>query len=324
MAVDRTRLKVTPPMPAGRFDRARRGAAEQSMAFRLDVQQPVSESLRATVDGELEAAIESLSVVDPAKRADAVHDARKRLKKARSALRLVRSALGKRTARRLNDELRAVAASLSDRRDADVLVATVESLHDRLAEQAQRDERDDDNAVQIDQLNGVRARLEAAKVNRVKWSTVMAGIDRSYRRGRKRYEAAENAGTEDLHQWRKRAKDLWYHHRLIKDAHPTVVGAFAKDAHELSDLLGDDHDLAVLRATIVHREPPAATAPVDLEPVVDLIDERRTDVQAEARRLARRLYAEKPKAFSRRTRKYLRAFADEGRATAPADSAVAL
>jgi CHAD domain-containing protein len=310
------------------------------MAFRLDVQQKVSESLRATVDGELEAAIESLSVVDPAKRSDAVHDARKHLKKARSALRLVRSALGKRTARRLNDELRAVAASLSDRRDADVLVATVEALHDRfvgqlpaatfeslrarLAEQARRDERDDDNGVQIERLNGVRARLEAANVNRVKWSTVVAGIDRSYRRGRKGYEATENAGTEDLHQWRKRAKDLWYHHRLIKDAHPTVVGAFAKDAHELSDLLGDDHDLAVLRATIVHREPAAATAPVDLEPVVDLIDERRSELQADGRRLGRRLYAEKPKAFSRRTRKYLRAFADERHPTASADSAVPL
>jgi len=310
------------------------------MAFRLDVQQTVSESLRATVDGELAAAIESLSVVDPAKRPNAVHDARKHLKKARSALRLVRSALGKRTARRLNDELREVAASLSDRRDADVLVATVESLHDRfagqlpaatfeslrarLAEQARGDERDADNAVQIDRLNGVRASLEAANVNRVKWSTVVAGIDRSYRRGRKRYEAADDAGTEDLHQWRKRTKDLWYHHRLIKDAHPTVVGAFAKDAHALSDLLGDDHDLAILRATIVHREPAAATAPVDLEPVVDLIDEHRTEIQAECRRLARRVYAERPKAFARRTREYLRAFADEGRATASADSAVPL
>src|SRR3954471_16369858 len=105
------------------------------MAFRLDVQQTVSESLRATVDGELAAAIESLSVVDPARRPAAVHDARKHLKKARSALRLVRSALGTRTTRHLNDELRAVAATLSARRDADVLATTVDSLHERYAGQ---------------------------------------------------------------------------------------------------------------------------------------------------------------------------------------------
>src|SRR4051794_399785 len=105
------------------------------MSYRLDVQQSLPDSVRATVDGELDAAIESLSVEDPAKRPAAVHDARKRIKKARSALRLVRSALRKRTARRLNDDLRTVAASLSDRRDADVLVATVESLHERYAGQ---------------------------------------------------------------------------------------------------------------------------------------------------------------------------------------------
>ncbi len=88
-----------------------------------------------------------------------------------------------------------------------------------------------------------------------------------------------------------------------------MVGAYAKDAHALADLLGDDHDLAVLRATIVHHDPPAATAPVDLDPVVDLIDVRRASLQAQARDVARRLYAEKPKAFARRTRAYVRASA---------------
>jgi CHAD domain-containing protein len=301
------------------------------MSFRLDVQQQVSRSVASCIDGELERAIESLSVTDPAERPRALHDARKRIKKARSALRLVRSRLDKAKARSINDELRAVAASLADRRDADVLVAAVDSLHERfagqvpvatfdalrqrLAEQAEY-EPGSANRAQVERLEDTRVKLADLSFERVKWSTVRAGIDRTYRRGLKGYERAAGAGTEELHQWRKRAKDLWYHHRLIKGAHPTVVGAYAKDAHRLSDLLGDDHDLALLRATIVHQAPPAATAPVDLDPVVDLIDERRGEVQAEAERLARRLYAERPKAFSRRTRAYLRAFADDGRAAA--------
>jgi CHAD domain-containing protein len=300
------------------------------MSFRLDVEKRVSRSVAGCIDDELEKAVESLSVTDPAERPRAVHDARKRIKKARSALRLVRSDLGKRTGRSINDELRAVAASLSDRRDADVLVATVDELHERfvgqipaatfdalreqLAEQAGRAGGGADNGSQVDRLEGVRGRLTDGSFRRVTWSTVQAGIDRSYRRGRKRYKRAAAAGTEELHDWRKRAKDFWYHHRLIKDAHATVVGAYVKDAHRLSDLLGDDHDLAVLREMIVHQDPPAATAPVDLDPLVDLIDERRGDLQGEARRLARRLYAERPKAFSRRTRTYVRAFADDDRA----------
>jgi CHAD domain-containing protein len=301
------------------------------MSFRLDAHQTVRASLLATVDGELADAIASLSVTDPEQRPDAIHDARKRIKKARSALRMVRSALGRRTARRLNDELRAIAASLSDRRDADVLVETVDGLHERFAGQVPAAtfealrarlavqtgaDGEDDSADQIARLERVRERLAAANFERVRWSTVGFGMERAYRRGRTGYAAAGKAGTEELHQWRKRAKDLWYHHRLIEDANPHVVKAYAKEAHELSDLLGNDHDLAVLRATIVHQDPPAATAPVDLDPVVDLIDERRTELQEEARRIARRLYAESPKAFSRRTRTYLRAFKDDAAASA--------
>ena len=78
------------------------------MAFRLDLQQDLSDSVRACMGGELDAAIESLSVADPAQRPTAVHDARKRIKKARSALRLVHSGLDKRTVRHLNDDLRAI------------------------------------------------------------------------------------------------------------------------------------------------------------------------------------------------------------------------
>jgi CHAD domain-containing protein len=295
------------------------------MAYRIDARQTARTSVLAAIDGQLEGAVESLSVTVPDERPAAIHDARKRLKKARSALRMVRGSVGRATARRLNDELRAIAATLSDRRDADVLVETVDALHarfpgrvpaatfealgNRLAQQAAAAGADDDNADQIARLEAVREALKEADFSRVRWKSVGQGIDRAYRRGRKGYKGASHASTAGLHRWRKRAKDLWYHHRLIKDANPSVVAAYAKDAHQLSDLLGDDHDLAVVRATIVHQDPPA-TAPVDLDPMVDLIDARRAELQAQARELARRLYAESPKAFSRRTRTYLRAFTD--------------
>ena len=294
------------------------------MSFRLDIHQRPSESVAATIDAELEGAIASLEVTDPTARPDAVHDARKRLKKARSALRLVRGDLGNRTARRLNAELRDIGASLSERRDADVLAETVDELHERFAGQVPAATFDvlrdrlarqvpaavaGADADRIARLNAVREALRDARFDRVTWTTVLAGIDRSYRRGRRAYHASPRASTGELHDWRKRAKDLWYQHRLLRDAHPTVVGAYAKDAHALADLLGDDHDLAVLRATIVHHDPPAATAPVDLDPVVDLIDVRRASLQAQARDVARRLYAEKPQAFARRTRAYVRASA---------------
>ena len=60
--------------------------------------------------------------------AEAVHEARKSLKKARAVVRLVRPILGRRIYRRENRDFRRVARMLSPRRVAEVLLKTVEKL----------------------------------------------------------------------------------------------------------------------------------------------------------------------------------------------------
>jgi hypothetical protein len=96
-------------------------------------------------------------------------------------------------------------------------------------------------------------------------------------------------------------KDLWYHERLLKKAWPPVLGAQADEAHELSDLLGGEHDLAVLAERLGDDPPTEVT-----DDVLDLIDERRAVLLAQIRALGRRVYAEKPKAFERRIGSYLK------------------
>jgi hypothetical protein len=63
--------------------------------------------------------------------------------------------------------------------------------------------------------------------------------------------------------------------------------ALADEAHELSDRLGDDHDLAVLLEW-------------GAEPLEPLIATRRRELQEEAFAYGPRLYSDKPKAFVRR------------------------
>ena len=98
-------------------------------------------------------------------------------------------------------------------------------------------------------------------------------------------------------------KDLWYQSRLLAEVcGPSIVGQ-AKDAHALADLLGDEHDLAVLDQKLTHGLP----APVDVDGVRELIAHRREELRAEALRIGGRVYAEKPKAFRRRMRRIWRA-----------------
>jgi hypothetical protein len=84
----------------------------------------------------------------------------------------------------------------------------------------------------------------------------------------------------------------------------------AKDAHLLSDLLGDDHDLALLRETLQNAGPALA---VEVDSVLALLDHRRAQLQTQAMLLGERLYAEKPKAFRRRMRAYWKAWRAETR-----------
>jgi CHAD domain-containing protein len=125
--------------------------------------------------------------------------------------------------------------------------------------------------------------------------------------------AREKPTVENLHEWRKRVKDLWYHLRLLKCVSPGIVGGQADEADKLSDLLGDDHDLAVLRETL---RTGAGELAVDVDAVIALIDHRREQLQAQALRIGERLYAESPKAFARRMHRYWKASRSRRRAVA--------
>jgi CHAD domain-containing protein len=130
---------------------------------------------------------------------------------------------------------------------------------------------------------------------------VRAGAVRAYARGRDALAAVERErSVEALHEWRKRVKDLWYHQRLLRDAWETPLKALADESHRLADLLGDDHDLAMLADRLAGAGPSP-----DTEAIRALIVERRAELQDEALRLGRRLYVEKPRSYGRRLGRYV-------------------
>jgi hypothetical protein len=74
--------------------------------------------------------------------------------------------------------------------------------------------------------------------------------------------------------------------------------ARAKQAHRLSDLLGDDHDLAVLREHVATTAFPAEDEATRTA-LLSLIDRRRASLQREALKLGARVYDRRPKRFAR-------------------------
>jgi CHAD domain-containing protein len=206
-------------------------------------------------------------------------------------------------------------------RDADVMVDTVDLLHERFAGQlpatafsklreqmaeaaeASRQPTAGDVGGELrEALQAAAQRVDDWPLDDAGWPAARAGIERAYRRGRAAFARADAAPTtENLHEFRKRVKDLWYQERLLKPAWPAVLGAQADEAHALSDLLGDDHDLAVLA------ERPGDEAPTqDTDAIRELIDRRRAELLAHIRTLGRRVYAEKPKRFAGRLKIYMR------------------
>jgi CHAD domain-containing protein len=99
------------------------------MARNLEQCEAGAKGARRILRKQLEKALASLAagrLTD-----EKVHDARKRIKKARAALRLLRDALGKGTHTRANTALRDVARPLSQVRDSKVLLDTLQKLNDR-------------------------------------------------------------------------------------------------------------------------------------------------------------------------------------------------
>jgi hypothetical protein len=101
----------------------------------------------------------------------------------------------------------------------------------------------------------------------------------------------------NVHEWRKRVKDVWYHLRLVQDSWPPLLVPAAEEAHRLSELLGDHHDLAGLGERAA-RSPAFSSA--ELDSLNARVEAAQEEMLRQAAPIAERLYAEKPRAFTRR------------------------
>jgi CHAD domain-containing protein len=116
-------------------------------------------------------------------------------------------------------------------------------------------------------------------------------------------DAYEERSPESFHEWRKRVKYLWYHMRILRPIWDDVLDELADSIHDLSDYLGDHHDLTELKI-LVQDKPEWFDDEREHSLLLGLIERRQTELEAEARTVGMRVYSEKPKAFTRRMADY--------------------
>jgi len=292
-------------------------------AFRLEEEVPAA-GLRRIVAGRERKAGERLRRAARGEQvAASIHGARKDLKKLRAVLRLVRDQLGEKHYRRENERYREAGRALGAMRDAQAKEEALGSLLEgaeldastRLIADgwrrtlAQEREAATAGAVADSEatIGPALELLESADPTgdlpldpEASWSLVAAGLDRTYRRGRRAMAEAERGDPEAIHRWRKRAKDLRYQLRVLRPIWPEAMEAAADRGRTLTDLLGAHHDLTVLAEDLGRRDLPRSEA-IDLEVVLRA---RQHQLLDDALDLGRRLYVEKPKAFRRRIHGY--------------------
>lgn len=296
--------------------------------YRLKRKESAGAGLRRIARGRVAEAEERLqAAADGEQLTEAIHGARKDLKKVRAVLRLARKELGEKRFKAENRRFRDAGRLLSESRDAEVKVQTLRLLErDAGADfpaaaslawyealEADRDEvvatARGEAAARIERT---AAAIEEAGVGIPDWpldgggwGLLGPGLERDYREGRRALVRARKEGSADnAHELRKRTKDLWYQLRLLQGAWPGPLEATAAEAHELADLLGDHHDLALLAEDLEHRAGTVAAR----EQFAALIAARQAQLLESGLGLAERLYAEKPARFRRRLRAYWRAW----------------
>lgn len=251
-----------------------------------------------------------------------IHESRKSLKRLKALLKLVRKGLSKKDYRREYDTVREAGRLLSGARDFEVMPQTLAALRGGAANldgtavrhveaaigRARRDFEttwDRDAAIEqaIEDLQEARQRIAKLELAGG-FDTLAAGASRCLAEFKVQGgEALASEHDEAFHEWRKSAQRHWRHLRLLQGTWPELIVARLRVTRVLADVLGLDHDLAVL-AQFVRDMPEARLKCQRRRSLLDAIGRRQNALRQEARAYAGLITADEPDSFAARLKAY--------------------
>lgn len=284
------------------------------MAYRFELREDVGSELVRIASEQTDRAVKDFSATRD--RDVGVHEGRKSLKRLRALLRLVRPGIGEASFRSLNDGLREVAMLYSEDRDRHVLRGIAQACASDMgtgqrkafavvlrsleapSEGAKAPAELQKDA--LERLARIRKTLTRLRVKPNRFEAISAGLQRGYRRGRRRLDEAYAAPSDEaFHDLRKAVQLHWRHMQVLQRAWPELFVARLSAARHLSQILGDDHDLAVFLAYL-QTLPRRAMAIADRRAIERHCRERQVLLRTKAHPLCRQLFAEGAGRFAKR------------------------
>jgi CHAD domain-containing protein len=273
----------------------------------------VGEALRAVARDILSEA--RTAIEDPAHSdAVAVHDFRRAMKRWRSFLRMLDPFLE--DGRQLRNEARDLARSLGGARDGqsalDALddlakhgltlsarsLATIRGRIEALRQSAEINVLTGDMRLRLTAtLAQAESAVERWPLHTLTFADVAERLALGFRDARRALPRNwSEAEPEDLHELRKRIVNHRYQMETVAPVWPRFGRMWVGEAQRLRDRLGRHHDLTLLTALMQPHQPLAPWR----SRLAPALAQRMLDHVAAARRIASRLFVEKPGAFRRR------------------------
>jgi CHAD domain-containing protein len=289
-------------------------AQSKSMPFRVRPGEPIGKGLERNLGKQLRSAIDQLARANASD--EAIHESRKSIKKARAILLLVPKDLRDQANRDI-ERLRGAGRLLAPLRDVDAMVNTAGDLCNRYAGAQQKEtceavrrtlawhktqvqaegRRDGIPLIAARTLRSVRG-AKRWRLKRTGFSRMVSVLRWDHKRAQRAMARAEHSHQDtDFHRWRRRVKVLWYHLRLL-EVRASTAKRRADELKLLDTWLGEDHNLAVLRAQM-DTEPGLQGDKSAVALVIELSARRREELRRDALSLGARVFAERPRdAFS--------------------------
>jgi CHAD domain-containing protein len=295
------------------------------VSYRVTQHETTADAIKRIVVEQIDKALEGLES-QHGSQDDAIHDARVCFKKIRAVLRLVETESDANIFREENLCYRDAGRRLSAIRDTAAMLEAFDKLTDRFAEQlspnafaelrqslrqsstTRRLEKQKAMLTVAKTIRTARRRVEHWPIHQDGFAAFGQGVKRVYKQGRQSFSnALAQPSVELFHEWRKDVKYLRYQIRLLKPIWSTMLEKLGDELEMLGEYLSEDHDLALLRQRVLEATEPTNNR-TDVDAFIALIDQRRGELQVEAKRLGERVYAEKPRAFTSRLQVYWQAW----------------